>query len=121
MAPYPTKPEIEELCSHLASDNPAPFFDRVSPNVVWDVMGTHPAAGHFTNLESWKQGALGTINKCLDRPLELKVRNVCGGGDQDWACVELMADSVAKNGMEYQQRYSWVMRFDEKGVIVQVC
>lgn len=39
MAPYPTKSEIEELASHLATDNPAPFFDRVSPNVVWDVMG----------------------------------------------------------------------------------
>lgn len=36
---YPTKSEIEELCSHLATSNPAPFFERVSPNVEWDVMG----------------------------------------------------------------------------------
>lgn len=82
--------------------------------------GTHPAAGHFTDLESWKKSALGTINKVLERPLQLQVRNVCGGGDQDWACVELMAESVAKNGMDYKQRYSWVMRFDEHGTIVQV-
>lgn len=34
--------------------------------------------------------------------------------------MELMADSVAKNGMDYQQRYSWVMRFDEQGIIVEV-
>lgn len=39
MPAYPSKTEIEQLCSHLASDNPAPFFDRVSPNVIWDVMG----------------------------------------------------------------------------------
>lgn len=57
----------------------------------------------------------------LDRPLQFRIRNVCGGGDQDWACVELMADSVAKNGMDYRQRYSWVMRFDEQGIIVEVC
>lgn len=83
-------------------------------------LGTHPAAGHFTDLESWKASALGTINKVLAKPLQLRVRNVCGGGEQDWACVELMADSVAKNGMDYQQRYSWVMRFDEQGTIVEV-
>lgn len=121
MAPYPTKSEIEELCSHLSTSNPAPFFDHVSPNVVWDVMGTHPAAGHFTDLESWKKSALGTVNKCLSKPLQLQVRNVCGGGEQEWACVELMADSVAKNGMDYRQRYSWVMRFDKQGTIVEVC
>lgn len=50
MAPYPTKSEIEQLASHLASSDQSGFFDRVSPNVVWDVMGTHAAAGHFTSL-----------------------------------------------------------------------
>lgn len=34
--------------------------------------------------------------------------------------MELTADAVAKDGMEYHQRYAWVMRFDETGVIVQV-
>ena len=62
---------------------------------------------------------MGVINKVLSKPLQLTVRNVCGGGEQDWACVELLADSVAKNGMDYQQRYSWVMRFDESGTIVE--
>ncbi len=50
MAPYPTKTEIELFASSLGTSDPSPFFDRVSPNVVWDVMGTHPAAGHFTSL-----------------------------------------------------------------------
>ncbi|KAK5738652.1 hypothetical protein LTR17_005784 [Elasticomyces elasticus] len=116
----PSRSEIEKLASHLAASDPSPFFERVSPNVVWDVMGTHPAAGHFTSLESWKKGALGVINERLKEPLKLKVVNVLGGGDQDWATVELEANSVCKNGMEYPQRYAWVMRFDENGTIVQV-
>ncbi|KAI7084218.1 hypothetical protein KC356_g6933 [Hortaea werneckii] len=117
----PTKTEIETLCSHLGALDPSPFFDRVSPDVVWDVTGDHPAAGHFTSLESWKQGALGTINRILREPLALKVVNVVGGGtDQDWAVVELEANAVCKNGMPYPQRYAWVMRFDENGMIVQV-
>ncbi|KAK4894062.1 hypothetical protein LTR17_024863 [Elasticomyces elasticus] len=116
----PSRSEIEKLASHLATSDPSPFFERVSPDVVWDVMGTHPAAGHFTSLESWKKGALGVINERLKEPLKLKVVNVLGGGDQDWATVELEANSVCKNGMEYPQRYAWVMRFDENGTIVQV-
>jgi len=117
---YPTRDEIESLCSHLATSDPSKFFDRVSPDVEWDVMGTHPCAGHFTSLQSWKDGAFGPINKVLREPLQLKVRNIAGGGDQAWAVVELEANAVCKNGMDYPQRYAWVMRFDESGIIVQV-
>ncbi|KAI7365268.1 hypothetical protein KC354_g5008 [Hortaea werneckii] len=144
----PTITEIETLCSHLGTSDPSPFFDRVSPDVVWDVMGDHPTAGHFTSLEAWKKGALGTVNRILRDPLSLQVINVVGGGgDQEWALVELKADAVCKNGkctvhlydtiageggrgetdeelqmvgMPYPQRYAWVMRFDENGTIVQV-
>lgn len=49
--------------------------------------------------DSWKKHALGTINKVLREPLALKVVNVVGGGDQDWALVELEANAVCKNGM----------------------
>ncbi|KAK0932540.1 hypothetical protein LTR29_015868 [Friedmanniomyces endolithicus] len=105
----PSRADIEKLCSHLATSDQSPFFTRVSPHVVWDVM------------ESWKKGALGVINERLQQPLQLKVVNVVGGGaDQDWATVELEANGVCKNGMPYPQRYAWVMRFDESGTIVQV-
>ncbi|KAK1053574.1 hypothetical protein LTR74_016255 [Friedmanniomyces endolithicus] len=137
----PSRADIETLCSHLATSDQSPFFKRVSPDVVWDVMGTHPAAGHFTSLgepsaisatpssnmvliqspESWKKGALGVINERLQQPLHLKVVNVVGGGaDQEWATVELEANGICKNGMPYPQRYAWVMRFDDRGTIVQV-
>ncbi|KAI7209612.1 hypothetical protein KC333_g8637, partial [Hortaea werneckii] len=70
---------------------------------------------------AWKKGALGTVNRILRDPLALQVINVVGGGgDQEWALVELKADAVCKNGMPYPQRYAWVMRFDENGTIVQV-
>ena len=99
MAPYPTKAEIEQLCSALASSDTSPFFSRVAPDVTWDVMGTHPAAGHFTSLQAWKDAALGTIQKVLKEPIALKPTNVVGGGDQEWAAVELEANAVCKNGM----------------------
>ncbi|GIZ40927.1 hypothetical protein CKM354_000424700 [Cercospora kikuchii] len=119
MAPYPTADEIIGFASALRTADQSPFFDRVSPNVVWDVMGTHPAAGHFTSLDAWKKGALGVVNNVLKEPIKLELVNVFGGGDQEWATVELKADSVCKNGMPYPQRYAWLLRFDEKGIIVQ--
>ncbi|KAF2233128.1 hypothetical protein EV356DRAFT_560098 [Viridothelium virens] len=121
MSPYPSKDEIAELATHLSTSDPSPFYDRVSPNVVWDVLGTHPAAGHFTSFESWKKSALGVANKFLKEPLRFKVVNAFGGGEQDWCCLELEAiDAVAKNGIPYPQQYCWLLRFDEHGIIVQV-
>ncbi len=57
----------------------------------------------------------------LSSPLQLKVVNVVGGGDQPWAVLELEANATCKNGMEYPQRYAWILRFDDKGIVVQVC
>ena len=43
-----------------------------------------------------------TANDVLKSPLKFKLVHVCGGGDQEWAAVELEAlDAVAKNGESY--------------------
>ncbi|KAJ9627705.1 hypothetical protein H2203_002917 [Taxawa tesnikishii (nom. ined.)] len=117
MPRYPSRAELEELVSNLdkGKGNQAAFLSRVSPNVDWEVMGS----GRFHTLKDWKEGALDPINSALKEPLQLRVRNVIGG-DREWAVVELTADSTCKNGMQYPQRYAWVMRFDENGIIVQV-
>jgi hypothetical protein len=49
MAPsYPTRTEIETLFKNMETGNHAEVFKRVSPNVDWTVMGTHPCAGRYT-------------------------------------------------------------------------
>lgn len=48
MAPYPTKDEVAKLVSHLSSDNFQPFYDRVDPNVTWDVLGRQPARAPYS-------------------------------------------------------------------------
>ncbi|KAF2484452.1 hypothetical protein BDY17DRAFT_128673 [Neohortaea acidophila] len=82
-------------------------------------MGTHPAAGHFTSLQDWKDNALGVANGFLSEPLKLTLVNVVGGGEQEWAFIELKADATCKNGMAYPQRYAWALKFDKKGIVVQ--
>jgi hypothetical protein len=49
MAPtYPTRTEIETLFKNMETGNHAEVFKRVSPEVDWTVMGTHPCAGRYT-------------------------------------------------------------------------
>ena len=45
---YPTRMEIEALFRNMESGDHAEVFKRVSPNVDWTVMGTHPCAGRYT-------------------------------------------------------------------------
>lgn len=52
----------------------------------------------WRHIAAWRETALGTIQKVLRDPLTMHVVNVVGGGDQDWALVELEANGVCKNG-----------------------
>ena len=45
---YPTRNEIEALFKNMETGDHAEVFKRVSPNVDWTVMGTHPCAGKYT-------------------------------------------------------------------------
>ncbi|KXT02725.1 hypothetical protein AC578_5417 [Pseudocercospora eumusae] len=98
MGPYPTREEIRGFAASLATDDKSPFFNRVSPNVDWEVMGTHPAAGRFKTLDEWKAGALGVVQKTLKDQIQLELVNIIGGEDQEWAVIELEANAVCKNG-----------------------
>jgi len=46
--PYPTRTSIHALFLNMETGNHAEVFKRVSPDVEWTVMGTHPCAGRYT-------------------------------------------------------------------------
>ena len=74
-------------------------FKHVSRDVDWTVMGTHPIAGRYTTLEDFQQAALVRLSKIMKDPgVRLVVRNVIGGGEHDWATVELFAKAECLNG-----------------------
>ena len=64
----------------------------------------------YTGKAHFRQSTFGLLNPILTKPITMNVRNIVGGGDQPWAVAELTADSVCKNGMAYDQTYSWVCR-----------
>ena len=106
--PYPTAPEITAIFAPLAEGNPAVFFALVSPTVHWTVMGTHPLAGTYTDLERFQKATFARLGAIMkdDDPIKLEVVNVVGGGGQEWAVTELKARGTCKNGLRFGNRYA---------------
>lgn len=109
--------EIRKLFSKLEQGEGTAFFDHVANDVDWIVQGTHPLAGHYHSKQDFLDHTFARLNKILPNGTQLHVEDIHISGN--WAIVELRSLATAKNGMRFDNRYCWVMRF-EKGLIVQV-
>lgn len=79
-------------------------------------------SGSFDSKQDFLDATIQVLNKkVLGGPLRMKTTNVVGGGESDWATIEMEAiDAKCKNGMIYDMRYCWVVRFGHNGMIEQV-
>ena len=83
----------------METGNHAEVFKRVSPDVDWTVMGTHPCAGRYTSLQSFQEATFTRLGALMKPPgIKMRVRNVIGGGEQEWATVELVAVAECNSG-----------------------
>lgn len=97
MAPYPTKPEIQDMFSTLSTGDD--FFTHVLDDVDWQIMGHSPMSRAYANKTEFQAATLKYLaDKVLTEPLKMYVVNVVGGGDEDTAAVEMKADAVCRNG-----------------------
>lgn len=96
---YPSKEEITKIFKHMETGDFQATFQHVAPDVDWTVMGTHPCAGHYTSLEHFNRDTIQRLGKIMKEPgISLNVRNVIGGGDQEWATIELIAKAECQSG-----------------------
>ena len=112
-----THERVSEIFEGLERGDGSAFFQHVAENVDWTVMGTHPLAGHYLSKEAFIAGTFAKLAKVLPDGAELHTENVIVEGDQ--AVVELHSLATAKNGMRFDNRYCWVVYFQE-GLIVRV-
>ena len=97
--PYPTPTSTRALFLNMENGNHAEVFKRVSPDVDWTVMGTHPCAGRYTSLQSFQEATFTRLGALMKPPgIKMRVRNVIGGGEQEWATVELVAVAECNSG-----------------------
>lgn len=109
---------ILKLFSHLESGNSKEFFNHVQENVHWTVMGTHPLAGIYTTKSHFVSATFARLNKVLKEGVLLKVENILL--DENIAAIEMCALSTANNGKIFNNKYCWIVEFDNKNMIKKV-
>jgi uncharacterized protein len=112
-----TPERVREIFKGLESGDGAAFFERVADNVDWTVMGTHPLAGHYHSKKDFIAGTFAKLGQVLGQGAQLHVEHLIVKDDQ--AAVELRSLATAKNGMRFDNRYCWIVYFQDS-VIVRV-
>lgn len=106
---------VRRIFSPLESGDGATFFECVAENVDWTVEGTHPLAGHYQSKQEFYSHTFARLNNILQEGTQLHVQNVLTDGD--WAVVELRSYAFAKSGMRFDNRYCWVVRFNNTMIV----
>jgi ketosteroid isomerase-like protein len=104
-----TTEQIGEIFKSLEMGDGADFFIHVAEDVDWIVQGTHPLAGHYRSKSDFLAHTFEKLGKVLPHGTQLHVTHVLVSGD--WAIVELASLATAKNGMRFDNKYCWVIRF----------
>jgi uncharacterized protein len=112
-----TTERVREIFKGLEEGDGAAFFEHVADNVDWIVMGTHPLAGHYGSKQAFIDGTFAKLGKVLPRGAQLHVEHLFVADNV--AVVELHSLATARNGMRFDNRYCWVVYFQDS-VIVRV-
>jgi ketosteroid isomerase-like protein len=107
--------EVRGLFKGLENGNGSAFFAHVADDVDWIVEGTHPLAGHYHSKAEFQDHTFRKLEKVLPKGTQLYVTNTIASGD--WAVVELESRATAKNGLRFDNRYCWVVRFADDKIV----
>ncbi|QDS71942.1 hypothetical protein FKW77_000807 [Venturia effusa] len=117
---YPSRDEIASIFHHLETGEFNKTWAHFSPDVDCVVTHSHPCSGHFTTFPSYYAATIERMGHIWKEMINLMIRNVVGGGEQEWACIEIQGTAECKNGLPFENEEVMMVRFDEKGVIVQM-
>jgi uncharacterized protein len=111
------KKYVQDVFDNLRIGENKKFFDYVTDDVVWTVMGTHPLAGTYKSKEEFITHTFQRLNNILKEGVILKVTHIIV--EEDTAAIEMKSISTALNGIPFNNTYCWIVKF-EKGLIVEV-
>jgi hypothetical protein len=112
-----TTNRVRDIFKGLENGDGATFVTNVADDVDWIVMGTHPLAGHYLSKTDFIEGTFAKLAQVLPQGAQLHVENVIVKDDE--AVVELHSQATARNGLRFDNRYCWVVDFND-AVIIRV-
>jgi ketosteroid isomerase-like protein len=114
-----TKQFVEKLFRNLENGHQDQFFSQVAPNVLWEVMGTHPLAGVYNGKQEFLDHTFVRLKKLLKGGPVLKVSNILIAEDTPIVIVKMVQLSYSINGRPFNNTYCWLVKFENE-VIVHV-
>ena len=112
-----TVKQVQNIFNNLDNGENEKFFEHVADDVCWKVMGTHPLAGTYSSKQDFLAHTFARLNRILKEGVVLKVIGIIV--QNDTAAVELETHSSALNGMPFNNRYCWIVKFKNE-IIVEV-
>lgn len=109
---------VRRLFASLEQGWAAGFLDAVRPDVRWEVLGSHPLAGDYDDVDAFVAGTSGALAPYLVAGVRLRVVSVLLAGRT--AVVELVGSAVRRDGRDYRNEYCWIVQFDRDGRIAHV-
>jgi ketosteroid isomerase-like protein len=107
-----TPDRVREIFKGLETGDGAAFFEHVADDVDWIVMGTHPLAGHYLSKQAFIEGTFTKLGQVLPQGAQLCMEHLLVKDDE--AVVELRSLATAENGMRFDNRYCWVVYFQDE-------
>jgi ketosteroid isomerase-like protein len=114
MADFPITESVRAVFAHLEHGYDE-FFVHVAEDVDWTVYGTHPLAGHYRSKSEFINATFARIAKLLQGGTQLRVVHLLTEGA--WATVEMQSMATAINGMRFDNRYCWIVRFENERIV----
>ena len=106
---YASRTHIEQVFNTLVQGNFSAFFSNVIDDVDWNIQGSHPLAGRYTNKTIFFVNSVARLAQ-VQYSSDITVVNVIGGCGEEWSAQELREQAVLKNGRTLD---STIFRFNQ--------
>ena len=113
-----SRDHVARIFRHLEENQAQRFYDHVSDQVEWTVMGTHPLAGTYCSKQEFLERVSRSLGTRLEDDRAMKVSHVHVDGTT--AIVEMNLNAATRSGEPFYNTYCWVTEFDRHGKIAVV-
>tara|TARA_Y100001963_G_scaffold151729_1_gene235143 strand:- start:2942 stop:3454 length:513 start_codon:yes stop_codon:yes gene_type:complete len=101
---------IAQAFQHWAEGGGTFFQDVLSPDVVWTIKGTGPAAGIYRGRDAFLEQAVAPFAARLSSFVKPTVNNIWADGND--VIVYWDVAGVAKDGKPYNNSFVWIFKME---------
>ena len=102
---------IRRAFEEFSAGNPQLFFDTMSDDVTYTVIGTTRFSGTKRGRGDILQNLVLPLTDALEGPIKIIPENVFGDGD--FVAMQARGEARAKSGRDYNNTYCIVFRFQD--------